>query len=129
LILGADGNFYGVTPYGGIHSDGINTGGTVFRIGPRGFAKLYDFCAQAKCSDGDNPAALVQGADGSLYGVTINGGTGFGTVFKVTTTGTLTTIYALQGSLDGAFPDTLVQVTDGNLYGTTGSTVFATSTG
>jgi uncharacterized repeat protein (TIGR03803 family) len=38
----------------------------------------------------------VQGSDGYLYGTTVNGGTngGNGTVFKISTDGALTTLYA-----------------------------------
>src|SRR5579863_7130515 len=45
--------------------------------------------------------SLVQGTDGNLYGTTNGGGNstactlGCGTVFKVTPTGTLTTLYSL----------------------------------
>jgi uncharacterized repeat protein (TIGR03803 family) len=49
-------------------------------------------------TDGENPdAGLVQGTDGSLYGTTFYGGcsaVSCGTVFKITPTGTLTTIFS-----------------------------------
>jgi uncharacterized repeat protein (TIGR03803 family) len=65
-------------------------------------------------------AGLVQGADGSFYGTTTDGGSNYyGTVFRMTTNGTLTTLVSFN-STDGAYPyGTLVQGTDGNLYGTT----------
>jgi len=72
----------------------------------------------------DPPAAPIQATDGYLYGTT-NGGasTGYGTVFKMSTEGTLTTLYVFcsqPGCADGAEPDAgLVQGVDGNLYGTT----------
>jgi uncharacterized repeat protein (TIGR03803 family) len=70
--------------------------------------------------------ALVQGSDGNLYGTTAHGGayvdssggTG-GTVFKIGTNGTLSTLYSFTGSKDGRNPNGLVQGSDGNLYGTT----------
>src|ERR1035438_9873932 len=63
---------------------------------------------------------LVQGKNGSLYGTTTYGGTsGNGTIFKVTPTGTLTTIYNFANTPDGANPDAgLVLGTDGKFYGT-----------
>src|SRR5580658_10701602 len=87
---------------------------------------LYGFCSDANCTDGSFPAAgLVQGKDGSLYGTTEGGGANDGgTVFKLTPSGTLTTLYSFcsQASCaDGKQPYAgLVQATDGNFYGTTG---------
>jgi uncharacterized repeat protein (TIGR03803 family) len=68
--------------------------------------------------------SLVQGTDGNLYGTTESGGAnGLGTVFKVTPTGTLTTLYsfcAKTNCTDGSVPfGGLVLGTDGNFYGTT----------
>ena len=64
----------------------------------------------------------VQGSDGSFYGTTgssgINGD--FGTVFRISATGALTTLYAFTGGKDGAGPSALVQGSAGNFYGTTG---------
>src|SRR5438046_2133022 len=75
--------------------------------------------------DGRSPeATLVQGSDGNFYGTTPLGGAHFhGTVFKIDTTGTFTTLHSFSGSLgDGAVPVAgLVQGSDGNFYGTTSS--------
>ena len=65
-----------------------------------------------------------QATDGNFYGTTNTGGVnGYGTVFKITPTGTLTILYSFLCSppscTDGDFPDALVQATDGNFYGTT----------
>ncbi len=114
-----DGNFYGTTYSGGA---GIYGNGTVFKITPTGtLTTLYSFCTQSGCADGDNPAAgLVQGTDGNFYGTTTGGGANNGgTVFKITPTGTLTTLYSFDFT-DGRTPFAgLVQATDGNFYGTT----------
>lgn len=78
LVLGTDGNFYGVTLYGGNNGGGILSGaGTLFKITPAGnLTTLYSFCSQANCMDGANPfATLVQGTDGNFYGSTQYGGT------------------------------------------------------
>src|ERR1039457_6836297 len=76
-------------------------------------------------NNGANPhyVTLVQGTDGNLYGTTqVSTGTG-GTVFKVTTGGTLTTLHTFcEGGdcSDGAEPLAgLVLATNGNFYGTT----------
>ena len=78
-------------------------------------------------TDGSQPllGSPVQGIDGNLYGITDEGGSyGCGTVFKITPSGTLTTLYSFcsQASCaDGKQPYAgLVQATDGNFYGTTG---------
>jgi uncharacterized repeat protein (TIGR03803 family) len=74
-------------------------------------------------TNGESPeyASLVQGFDGNLYGTTEFGGAnGDGTVFKITTGGTLTTLYSFcsQGlpyCPDGAQPyGALVLATNGN---------------
>jgi uncharacterized repeat protein (TIGR03803 family) len=85
------------------------------------FTTLHSFDA----TDGDDPqGGLVQATNGKLYGTTYGGGAnGAGTVFKITPSGTLTTVYsfcAQSGCSDGAYPyATLVQATNGSLYGTT----------
>src|ERR1035437_3107675 len=65
-------------------------------------------------------AALTLGTDGNFYGTTEGGGSsGKGTVFKVTTNGTLTTLVSFSGT-NGAAPwAALTLGTDGNFYGTT----------
>jgi len=134
LIQTIDGDLYGTTSNGG-----ANQQGTIFKIAPDGtLTTLYSFCSQSGCSDGANPfATLLQGADGDFYGTTYEGGAaGYGTVFKITPSGTLTTLYSfcsLSDCTDGANPQSgLVQANNGDLYGTTaeggtpgtGGTVF-----
>jgi uncharacterized repeat protein (TIGR03803 family) len=69
-------------------------------------------------------APLVQGTDGNFYGTTFGeGDVGYGTVFKITLAGMLTTLYnfcSQAGCTDGQSPSAgLVLGTDGNFYGTT----------
>jgi uncharacterized repeat protein (TIGR03803 family) len=123
LVQASDGNFYGTTNEGG-----TNGGGTLFKITPSGtLTTLHNFCFQSGCADGANPGgALVQGTDGNLYGTTAAGGnpacssnSGCGTIFKITTTGTLTTLHSFDLT-DGGNPGVgLIQAADGNFYGTT----------
>ncbi len=119
LIQGADGNFYGTTGGGG------NGTGTVFQITSSGsFTTLYAFSALSSGgnADGANPSAgVVQGADGNFYGTTDGGGaSGQGTVFQVTSSGSLATLYSFTGAGDGGQPFAgVIQANDGNFYGTT----------
>lgn len=141
LIQGGDGNFYGMTGGGG-----ANGTGTVFKITPNGtLTTLYSFCSESGCADGsypNSPAALVQGTDGNFYGTTFEGGTAdSGTVFKITPTGTLTSLYSFctqPNCVDGSGPYAgLVRAADGNFYGTTealgangqGGTIFKITSG
>jgi len=138
LVQAADGDLYGTT-----YSGGANGGGTIFKITPSGtLTTLYSFCSQSGCTDGEHSrAGLVQATDGDLYGTTVNGGAnGDGTIFKITPSGTLTTLYSFcsqSGCTDGEIPLAgLVQATDGDLYGTTevgglvyGGAVFSLSVG
>jgi uncharacterized repeat protein (TIGR03803 family) len=125
LVQGFDGNLYGTT-----HAGGTAGLGTVFKVTPTGvITALYSFCSQPNCVDGSDPeGGLVQAIDGNLYGTTFYGGAyGSGTVFRITASGTLTTLYSFcsqQGvgghCLDGSGPQAeLVQAADGNFYGTT----------
>ena len=63
----------------------------------------------------------MQGSDGNFYGTTSSSGTnGYGTVFKISANGALTSLYSFTGGNDGANPYAgLVQGSDGYFYGTT----------
>ena len=132
LVQATDGNLYGTTQIGGANTSGCGGQGcgTVFKITPSGtLTTLYSFCSQSGCPDGANPySRLVQATDGNFYGTTVSGGAftycgfagGCGTVFKITPSGSLTTLHSFDGG-DGAGPLGLVQATGGNFYGTTSS--------
>ena len=129
LVRASDGNFYGTTLEGGSNTGcslGSGSCGTVFKITPGGaLTTLYSFCAQHGCTDGGNPyAGLVQASDGNFYGTTFGRGVnGYGTVFKITPAGALTSLYSFcsqTNCADGEYPQSgLVQASDGNFYGTT----------
>lgn len=119
LLQVSDGTFYGTTTSGG-----ASNRGTIFRMTPAGvLTTLFSF-------NGTNgqtvTAGLVQGSDGDFYGSTAEGGDlskkggwGCGTLFKVTSNGTLTTLVAFDNT-NGCRPGAgLVQWTDGSWYGTT----------
>ena len=80
---------------------------------------LWSFTAG---SDGANPSAgLAQGSDGNFYGTTYDGGgNGYGTVFRISASGSLTTLWMFTNGVDGANSySPLVQGSDGSFYGTT----------
>ena len=128
LAQGTDGNFYGTT--GGTDGGTVSCSGncgTVFKITPSGtLTTVYTFNG----TNGYTPNSVVQGTDGNFYGTTEFGGSdncGYGqplscsTLFKLTPSGTLTTLYSFceqAGCPDGNSPSVLVQGTDGNFYGT-----------
>jgi uncharacterized repeat protein (TIGR03803 family) len=114
VIQAGDRNLYGTTAYGGQYGNG-----TIFKITTNGaLTTLYSFTGG---SDGSSPvAALIQASDGNLYGTTAYGGGAYGddgTVFQITTNGTLTTLGWFNGA-NGANPQApLVEGMDDNLYG------------
>jgi uncharacterized repeat protein (TIGR03803 family) len=115
VVQGADGSLYGTTS-----EDGANEAGSVFSITTNGvFTNLYSFTGFA---DGGYPeAGLVQGRDYQLYGTTSWGGDtnlNYGTIFKITTNGILTTLLALEGTNGGSPEAAMMVASDGNLYGT-----------
>lgn len=131
LVQATNGNFYGTTLSGGPNGDG-----NIFEITPSGrLTSIYLFCPQVSiCPDGSAPyAGLVQASNGRLYGATTAGGIGncaqggCGTIFEISLSGALTTLYSFcsvvdsQGyCADGSTPFAgPVQAANGNFYGTT----------
>ena len=118
LIQGTDGNFYGTAPSGGIAF------GTIFKMTPGGVVTImHKFGDGSTVLDGGRPGApLVQGTDGNFYGTAPLGGKdGYGTAFKMTPAGILTTLHSfLNDGKDGRYPQSgLVQGPNGAFYGTT----------
>ncbi len=140
LVQGTNGDFYGVTYYGGAST--ANSAGTVFQITSTGtFTTLYSFCtvSGSNCPDGANPVGLVRGTGGTLYGVTSSfgpSGSGFsssGMLFSVSS-GSVEILAGFCGTgtgvicaYEGPFPPNggteplapPILGSDGNLYGTT----------
>jgi uncharacterized repeat protein (TIGR03803 family) len=116
LTLGADGRLYGTTFEGG-----TNEGyGSAFAITTNGvFTSLFSF-------DGANGAyprsVLTQAKDGNFYGTTLGDSSrprNFGTFFRLTPEGVMTTLIAFSGG-NGQSPLAGPLLSeDGNLYGTT----------
>ncbi len=121
LVQASDGNLYGMTQSGGAYANG-----TVFRITTTGTETVLHSFAGAS-SDGARPLGnLIQGSDGNLYGLTdwggANGGSvGFGTAFKITTSGVETILYNFGATTSDANGPggSLIQASDGHFYGMT----------
>ena len=143
LVQDRAGNLYGVATYSN-NNHNLNTaaGGAVFQVTTSGgYTLLHSFSGGA---DGRRPnPALFMGSDLNLYGTTLMGGNttaancifqgtayGCGTVYRVTPTGTLTTLHAFTGGIptsivvsqnptvDGGGPSApLVQTAGGYFYG------------
>lgn len=120
VIADKSGNLYGTTIVGGSANSG-----TVYEIASDGTESvLYAFQGG---SDGYRPVgSLLRDKSGNLYGTTEQGGStncggsGCGTVFKLTPAGAETILYAFTGGSDGGTPAAgLIMDKKGNLYGTT----------
>ena len=115
LTLGSDGDLYGTTFSGGVNTgpflvtsnSSVGNGGTVFRVTTNGtLTTLADFSMyeeyggvfpELEAAIGQSPyGQLFQGADGNLYGTASSGGTnGTGTIFQISTNGTLDQLASL----------------------------------
>jgi len=148
LVEDQAGNLYGMTGYSN-NSKFATAGGVAFKITTSGqYTPLHSFTGGADgavTGEGLIPT-LILGSDGNLYGTTTGGGNlttktcssyGCGTVFRLTTSGTLTTLHAFTGGIpkslivsqnpqvDGSGPRApLVQTAGGYFYGIQ-TTVFS----
>jgi uncharacterized repeat protein (TIGR03803 family) len=130
LALDAHGNLYGMSPYGGDLSCGVDGGcGTLFKITPSGkFTVLHAFTEK----EGIQPeGGVVLDAKGNLYGTAIHGGklkcdypgwgqprgAGCGTIYKLDPSGKLTVLHTFTGPVDGSYPLGVIIDSAGNLYG------------
>jgi uncharacterized repeat protein (TIGR03803 family) len=116
LEVGADGNFYGTTEFGGTAG-----GGTTYRMTPVGVTTiLHSFAGP----EGLNPlTGLALASDGKFYGTTqVGGANNNGVVFSMTAAGAVVAVHSFVAPAEGSNPNTKVlQGADGALYGTTPS--------
>jgi uncharacterized repeat protein (TIGR03803 family) len=114
LILDKVGNLYGTTE-GGTPGGG----GAVFRLDKHGNAENLFVFQNGQGSEASLPfGGVIMDEAGNLYGTTLFGAPGFGTVYQLDPTGNFTVLYNFQGKSDGKEPrGPLVRDAAGNLYG------------
>jgi uncharacterized repeat protein (TIGR03803 family) len=116
LVLGANGNYYGMTAAGGADGEG-----TIFEVTTAGgLTTLVSF-------DGGPNGAIPSGTlllapDGNFYGVTTVGGARHGgTIFRLTQEGKLTTLVNCDPRKHEVWsPENLVEGADQRIYGISG---------
>src|ERR1700722_18524653 len=120
-LVMVNGDLYGSASFGGVSGcDGSLGCGVLFKVTRAGKETvLYSFTGQ---SDGAFPQDLIADAAGNIYGATGGSyapGNG-GTLFKLDTAGTLTTIYTFPEGAKGTSPRwSLFQNSEGAFYGVT----------
>jgi uncharacterized repeat protein (TIGR03803 family) len=125
LIMDVNWNLYGTAVFGGdVNCDYPAGCGVVFKLTGKKETVLHSFKGSP---DGQSPlAALFMDAGGSLYGTTLNGGSGGGTVFELEANAEKERVlHRFHPYTRGGYsPSTaVVQDASGNLYGTTNSGV------
>lgn len=126
LVEGRDGSLYGTTSNGGTGdcrgSSDQRGCGTVFRVNKDGSGYHLLHLFNNGREDGQEPAGLIEGREGTLFGATVVGGIdNAGTVFKLNPDGSG---HALLHSFSNSGPGGnrpqagVIQATDGALYGT-----------
>lgn len=130
------GTLYGTTARGGFNARCPGGCGTVFATTLSGDERVihrfsgvdynYFCCTFAAATEGYDPVAPLTDVNGVLYGTTLYGGSGYcqhvggdntcGTIYRVTTDGTLATLYSFSGV--GGYPTVGLTSLNGTLYGT-----------
>jgi uncharacterized repeat protein (TIGR03803 family) len=129
LII-SGGTLYGTTHGGG----GTGKHGTLFQINAdgSGFNTIFAFSG----TNGSTPSSPLTLSGNTLYGVTLSGSNGFGSVYRVNIDGTaFTNLYNFTGGSDGSLPQSALVLFSNALYGTTTSggisnvgTIFSVNT-
>lgn len=120
LVMDGHGNLYGTTFNGGAYGHGV-----LFKLDSSGNETvIHSFSASG--SDGTNSTGdLIMDTAGNIYGTSGGGGAyGYGTIFKVDTSGSYSILYNFLGGANGATPGTLVMDNAGNFYGPVGGGAY-----
>jgi len=90
------------------------------KMSGQSYTDLYDFNCTNEGWNPTYPALLAQERDGNIYGTTDSGEIyGDGTLFKLSPSGTITTLYNFDGTTGSVPQGGLVLGPDGNFYGAT----------
>ena len=105
VVRGLDGSYYGVA-------------GSIFRYVPGGSPAPF-FEQESPDADFTGLNLPVSAADGTLYGSSTYGGdTGYGSIYRLSSTGVATMLASFNGDNTGANPaGSLILAADGNYYG------------
>jgi len=105
MAMDAAGNIYGTC------------GSRIYRQTPTGaYTTLHTFGYQQSIdTEGYNPTVITVSPDGTVYGITSQGGTNSdGTLYRLTSDGTFTVLHAFNGQTDGRYGTSLVRASDGH---------------
>jgi len=123
-LLAINGELYGTTASGG-QCQFSNGCGTVFQVTPSGtLSIIYAF---KDGTDGAGPETPLVSVNGSFYGTTNAGGCssscnyspGYGTIFKLSASGSEQIVHRFTNTPDGAYPSGRLLLEKKKLYGTT----------
>ena len=118
-------SLYGTTYEGGSCGPSCGNDGTVFEVTPSAVESVLYTFKGSNSGDGGLPSADLITLNGVLYGTTTQGGSCcFGTVFKISTSGSESILHSFAGGgegqdTDGGYPFTGLTVANGEFYGTT----------
>lgn len=126
ILLDANGNFHGMTQWGGdldCHVSIAGGCGVAYRVSSTGVESVLHKFGKTGVTDGKSPIGSLVDAGGVLYGTTAAGGDmcgngDCGTLFRIGKDGTYTQLHdfpAFAG--DATFPGELTLDSAGNLYG------------
>jgi uncharacterized repeat protein (TIGR03803 family) len=115
-LIMSGGTLYGTTHSGG----GTGKHGTIFQVNAdgSGFNTIFAFSG----TNGNTPSSPLTLSGNTLYGVTLSGSNGFGSIYRINTDSTaFTNLFNFTNGLGGSLPESALVLFNNALYGTTTS--------